>query len=298
MFNQHTEMRDQLQNRHDKMVNDVNGFTNCRVELHGLDMTRDVTGPSSKELLGQADIGMSREGDKSCMCIIYNEGCSGGRRRLAESEIIVNTMENHHGAKMIKIMNEFGSTLGIDLNNVKGFFLALKDSMVELQDSVDRIAERLDMEVIDPKTNEAKSKKSKKSKAMKDDGGEEEVPDEESLFNRNLHETGVEGEEKASGNEEAKRTAEAMELKLDSVEKKMDSVENKMTGITIKDEVELIKGKVDKIEGKVDKIEAKVQSMEGKVESMESKVDKIEKSMEELKDMLSKLVMGGGAAAV
>ena len=293
MFNQHTEMRDQLQNRHEKMVNDVNGFTNCRVELQGLDMTRDPTGPSSKELLGQADIGM-REGDKSCMCIIFNQGCSGGRRRLAESEIIVNTMENHQGAML---MEELNASEEREIN-MENSFLAMRDRMVELQDSVDRIAEKLDMEVIDPKTNEAKSKKSKKSKAIKDDGGEEEVPDEESLFNRNLHETGVEGEEKASGNEEAKRTAEAMELKLDSVEKKMDSVENKMTGITIKDEVELIKGKVDKIEGKVDKIEAKVQSMEGKVESMESKVDKIEKSMEELKDMLSKLVMGGGAASV
>ena len=63
--------------------------------------------------------------------------------------------------------------------------------MVELQDSVDHIhiAEKLDMEVIDPKMNEAKSKKSKKSKATKDGGGA--IPDEESLFNRNLHETGV-----------------------------------------------------------------------------------------------------------
>ena len=60
--------------------------------------------------------------------------------------------------------------------------------MVELQDSVDHIhiAEKLDMEVIDPKMNEAKSKK---SKATKDGGGA--IPDEESLFNRNLHETGV-----------------------------------------------------------------------------------------------------------
>ena len=174
-------------------------------------------------------------------------------------------------------------------------FLAMRDRMVELQDSVDRIAEKLDMEVIDPKMN-AKSKKAKKSKAIKDDGGGEEVPDEESLFNRNLHEAGFVGER--VDNDEIKKTVEAIEVKLDSVEKKMDSVENKMTGITIKEEVELIKGKVDKIEGKVDKIEAKVQSMEGKVESMESKVDKIEKSMEELKDMLSKLVMGGGAAAV
>ena len=271
MFNQHTEMRDQLQNRHEKMVNDVNGFTNCRVELQGLDMTRDVTGPSSKELLGQADINMGRERDKSCMCIIYNEGCSGGRRRLAESEIIVNTMENHQGAML---MEELNASEEREIN-MENSFLAMRDRMVELQDSVDRIAEKLDMEVIDPKTNEAKSKKSKKSKAIKDDGGEEEVPDEESLFNRNLHETGVEGEEKASGNEEAKRTAEAMELKLDSVEKKMDSVENKMTGITIKDEVKV---------------------MREEVREMKGKVDKIEKSMEELKDMLSKLVMGGGAA--
>ena len=49
MFNQHTEMRDQLQNRHEKMVNDVNGFTNCRVELQGLVTTRDPTGPSQKK---------------------------------------------------------------------------------------------------------------------------------------------------------------------------------------------------------------------------------------------------------
>ena len=276
MFNQHTEMRDQLQNRHEKMVNDVNGFTNCRVELQGLDMTRDVTGPSSKELLGQADIDMGREGDKSCMCIIFTQGCSSGRRRLAESEIIVNTMENHQGAML---MEELNASEEREIN-MENSFLAMRDRMVELQDSVDRIAEKLDMEVIDPKTNEAKSKKSKKSKAIKDDGGGEEVPDEESLFNRNLHETGFVGER--VDNDEIKKTVEAIEVKLDSVEKKMDSVENKMTGITIKDEVKVMR--------------EEVREMKGKVESMESKVDKIEKSMEELKDMLSKLVMGGGAA--
>ena len=290
MFNQHTEMRDQLQNRHEKMVNDVNGFTNCRVELQGLVTTRDPTGPSQKELLGQADIDRGRKGDKSCMCIIFNQGCSSGRRRLAESEIIVNTMENHQGAMLMEELNE-SEEREINMENS---FLAMKDRMVELQDSVDRIAEKLDMEVIDPKTNEAKSKKSKKSKAMKDDGGEEEVPDEESLFNRNLHEAGFVGER--VDNDEIKKTVEAIEVKLDSVEKKMDSVENKMTGITIKDEVKVMREEVREMKGKVDKIEAKVQSMEGKVESMESKVDKIEKSMEELKDMLSKLVMGGGAA--
>ena len=266
MFNQHTEMRDQLQNRHEKMVNDVNGFTNCRVELQGLDMTRDVTGPSSKELLGQADIDRGRKGDKSCMCIIFTQGCSSGRRRLAESEIIVNTMENHQGAMLMEELNE-SEEREINMENS---FLAMKDRMVELQDSVDRIAEKLDMEVIDPKTNEAKSKKSKKSKAIKDDGGGEEVPDEESLFNRNLHETGFVGER--VDNDEIKKTVEAIEVKLDSVEKKMDSVENKMTGTEIKDEVELIKGKVKSMEIKVDKIEGKV--------------DKIEKSMEELKDMV------------
>ena len=271
MFNQHTEMRDQLQNRHDKMVNDVKEYTNCRVELQGFDITRDPTGPSQKELLEKADIDRGRKGDKSCMCIIFTQGCSSGRRRLAESEIIVNTMENHQGAML---MEELNASEEREIN-MENSFLAMRDRMVELQDSVDRIAEKLDMEVIDPKTNEAKSKKSKKSKAMKDDGGEEEVPDEESLFNRNLHETGFVGER--VDNDMIKKTVEAMEVKLDSVEKKMDSVENKMTGIAMKDEVELIKGKV---------------------ESMERKVDKIEKSMEELKDMLSKLVMGGGAAAV
>ena len=278
MFNQHTEMRDQLQNRHDKMVNDVNGFTNCRVELQGLVTTRDPTGPSQKELLGQADIDRGRKGDKSCMCIIFNQGCSSGRRRLAESEIIVNTMENHQGAMLMEELNA-SEEREINMENT---FLAMRDRMVELQDSVDRIAEKLDMEVIDPKMNEAKSKKSKKSKAIKDDGGEEEVPDEESLFNRNLHETGFVGER--VDNDEIKKTVEAIEVKLDSVEKKMDSVENKMTGITIKDEVKVMR--------------EEVREMKGKVESMESKVDKIEKSMEELKDMLSKLVMGGGAAGV
>ena len=276
MFNQHTEMRDQLQNRHEKMVNDVNGFTNCRVELQGFDITRDPTGPSQKELLEKADIDRGRKGDKSCMCIIFTQGCSSGRRRLAESEIIVNTMENHQGAML---MEELNASEEREIN-MENSFLAMRDRMVELQDSVDRIAEKLDMEVIDPKTNEAKSKKSKKSKAIKDDGGGEEVPDEESLFNRNLHETGFVGER--VDNDEIKKTVEAIEVKLDAVQKKMDSVENKMTGITIKDEVKVMR--------------EEVREMKGKVESMESKVDKIEKSMEELKDMLSKLVMGGGAA--
>ena len=231
---------------------DINPYTNCRVELHGLDMTRDVTGPSSKELLGQADMTVGRVGDDSCMCIIYNEGCSSSSgRRLAGDVIKVNdSMQNHQGAKMIA-----------KLIKSEELVQAIDDRMFTLQNSMDRIVGRLDMEVLKPK-----KPKSKKPKAVKDDGN---------LFNRKLGETGV-----GDDGDEIKLTIETMKGKLDSVEKEIE-----ITSIAMNEEV---KGMKEEVKG-----------MKDKVSKMEGKVDKIEKSMEELKDMLSKLlVMGGGGAAV
>ena len=156
----------------------------------------------------------------------------------------------------------------IDVESKEDAIQATLDVMI---DAITAVQVKLDMEpTIDPKVNNDKSKKPKarKPKAVKDDGGEE-IPDEKSLFNRNLLETGNDG---------MKRTIEAMEGKLDSVEEEI-----KTTSIAVQDEVELIKGEV--------------KGMKVKVESMESKVDKIEQSMKNIEDMLSKLLTTGGVAA-
>ena len=63
---QHTQVREELQTRHTTVVNYVNAYTNCRVELHGYDVaimnTPDYNGPLSKELLLAADDDLEREG--------------------------------------------------------------------------------------------------------------------------------------------------------------------------------------------------------------------------------------------
>jgi len=149
----------------------------------------------------------------------------------------------------------------------------LQQSLHRIDLAVAAIEKKLDI-VPDPKIS--KSKKSKKSKAVKpnSDAGEVQEEEEEStgIFERKLLETGGVGDEKAEvDNDEMKRSIVAMERKLNSVEKEI-----KTTGIAMKDEVKGIKEEV---------------------KGMKGKVDKIEKSMEELKDMLSQLVMGGGAVA-
>ena len=124
---QHTQMRDQLQTRHTTMINVVNAFTNCRVELHGYDVTRDVNGPTAKELLLQADLDLGRTGQYSCKCLIYPDaGCpteltdAASRRRLGLPDSIkVATIGNQHGEKMQllitqnedKTMKELGKLL-------------------------------------------------------------------------------------------------------------------------------------------------------------------------------------------
>lgn len=44
MHDQHLAMRSQLQKRHEDILNKVNIYTNCRVDLHGIDMVRDTSG--------------------------------------------------------------------------------------------------------------------------------------------------------------------------------------------------------------------------------------------------------------
>ena len=207
---------------------------------------------------------------------------SGGRRRLQDSSPIFNfedvvweddsivsqqTVILEKEEKILENEEMMMKELG-DIEKKEDTIQATLDVMV---DAITAVQVKLDMEpTIDPKVNNDKSKKPKarKPKAVKDDGGEE-IPDEKSLFNRNLLETGNDG---------MKRTIEAMEGKLDSVEEEI-----KTTSIAVQDEVELIKGEV--------------KGMKVKVESMESKVDKIEQSMKNIEDMLSKLLTTGGVAA-
>ena len=147
----------------------------------------------------------------------------------------------------------------VDMKNITR---AIKDRLVTLQETVDGIAKKLDM---NPKKADAKSKKSKKAKSQSQDSEADDA-----LFHRNL--LAVE---------------ERMMDKFDKMESQAKLVESK---------VESIEGKVESMESKVDSMESKVESMENKVQSIEGKVDNMEKTMEEMKDMLSQLMMNRGAA--
>ena len=78
----HTQLRDELQARNVDTSSRINKFTNCRTELHGIDMTRDPdTDPLAKEILH----GVNPE----CGCILFNE-CSDGRRLEEEEDEVEN----------------------------------------------------------------------------------------------------------------------------------------------------------------------------------------------------------------
>ena len=149
----------------------------------------------------------------------------------------------------------------VDMKNITQ---AMKDRMTTLQETIDGIAKKLDM---NPKSD-AKSKKSKKAKSQPKEAQDSETDD--ALFHRNL--LAVE---------------EAVMDKFDKMESQAKLVESK---------VESIEGKVESMESKVDSMESKVESMENKVQSIEGKVDNMEKTMEEMKDMLSQLMTNREAA--
>ena len=145
----------------------------------------------------------------------------------------------------------------VDMKNITR---AMKDRMTTLQETVDSIAKKLD---INPKSSDAKSKKSKKAKSQS-----QHSEADDALFHRNL--LAVE---------------EAVMDKFDKMESQVDSMEK------------TIEGKVESMESKVDSMESKVESMETQVQSIEGKVDNMEKTMEEIKDMLSQLMMRGADVA-
>lgn len=80
MHDQHLAMRSQLQKRHEDILNQVNIYTNCRVDLHGIDMVRDTSGPSSLDIL------LGGPNGDLCRCLFQpdDDGCSDiiARRRL------------------------------------------------------------------------------------------------------------------------------------------------------------------------------------------------------------------------
>jgi len=245
MIKQHTEMRDQLQERHEEMVNDINPYTNCRVELHGLDMTRDTSGPSSKELLGQADMTLGRVGDDSCKCIIYNEGCSSSSgRRLAEHVTkVLDSMPNHQGQKMFDTMT-----------NLKNTVLGMKEERIqgedEIRDTLNKIMEKLDMDtVLDPKKKAKSPKKPKLAKSSEDQ-------EEGDLFKRNL--LAVE---------------EVVNDKFDDMKSQVASVES---------QGKFMESKVESIERKVEAMESKVDSMESKVDNIEKTMEEMKEMLSQL----------------
>jgi len=252
MINQHTEMRDQLQERHEDMVNDINPYTNCRVELHGLDMTRDTSGPSSKEILGQADMTLGRVGDKSCMCIIYYQGCSSSSgRRLAEDVIKVNdSMPNRQGEKMF-------------------------ETMISMMSAMSKIMEKLDMDpVFDPKK---KAKSPKKPKQAKQSESQEDETAQEDIFKRNL----LAVEEVVNDKfDDMKSHGDLLQSNIESMKSQVKSVESNVESIESK--VESMESKVQSIEGKVDNMEKTMDEMKDKIDTMEDKMDTIIEIMTQL----------------
>ena len=260
MMNQHTEMMKQLQDRHTEMLNKVNLFTNCRIELHGYDMSRNpLTDPDAKEML--------KEKNPTCS----NEFFGTGRKLQEEAKIKVNTIENHNSERMMeelkdievnqgdisKVLHdvkslektilgevdeveEYTRSIIDDVDTVEDTDLKIQSTLEIMLSTINAIHAKLNLEPFANKKN-AKSKKSKK--AGKD-----------TLFHRNLLETSA-ADEQTDEEEE-------------SVEKKI-------------------------LFGKVQSIEGKVQSIEGKVQSIEGKVEKIEKSIEELKQLMVAGVAAG-----
>ena len=272
MFDQHTAVRRDLQDRHTSMEDNINKFSECATNHILYETTKAIA---------TANGGVENKTPAPTPSCIDILNLPPSRRRLVEgakeegvNEIIFERLPGYKG-----VSGELGNILE-EVDEVEEKEIEMIDDMHAMDKKIDNMMSamaaiqiKLDMDPtidIDPKVNNDKSKKPKarKPKAVKDDGGEE-IPDKESLFNRNLLET---------GNDEMKRTIEAMEQKLDSVEEEI-----KTTSISMQDEVELIKGEV--------------KGMKVKVESMESKVDKIEQSMKNIEDMLSKLLTTGGVAA-
>ena len=161
----------------------------------------------------------------------------------------------------------------VDMKNITR---ALKDRMATLQETVDNIAKKLD---INPTKSDAKSKKSKKAKSQPKEAQDSETDD--ALFHRNLlavEEVVMDKFDKMES--QAKSMAKTFEGKVESIEGKVESMEI---------QVQSIENKVQSIEGKVDSMESQVQSIKGKVDNMG-------KTMEEMKDMLSQLMMNRAAA--
>jgi len=295
---QHQQMKDQLASQHEIMLNRVNKFTNCRVELHGYDMTRSVFGDSAEDLLLKAN--------PDCRCILFankpeNNDCSTElqRRRLVSEEMIVNSMTNPQGKKLDEVLNNLDEIIDNDeemleelkefeeneeeiIDNqvdMKNITTILEDRMATLQETVDGIAKKLDM---NPKSD-AKSKKSKKAKSQPKEAQDSETDD--ALFHRNL----------LAVEEAVMDKFDKMESQVKLVEGKVDSMEKMIEG-KMESQAKLVETQVQSIEGKVESMETQVQSIENKVQSIEGKVDNMEKTMEEMKDMLSQLMMNRGAA--
>ena len=242
---QHTQIVKDLQDRHTTMVNVVNAFTNCRVELHGYDVTRDVNGTSAEELLLQADSDLGRTGQLSCKCLIYptsllnpdNKCDVASRRRLGLPEpdsIKVGTTGNQHGEKTHRLITENGQKTMKELSKVLNIMVeqerlilgqedAIQETMLNIALAVTAIQTKLDMEPTIPNTNvnneKSKKPKAKKPKAVKDDAGEGR-----DMFKRNLLETGDVGTKAC--NDEIVGKFDTVEKEIKKIEGTVDMVKN------------------------------------------------------------------------
>ena len=270
MFKQHQTMRDQLQETHTNMTQ----FMSCSsmfLSIQQIETTCCYYDENNRQVCTcEVDPPLSVD----CCEILgipVDKHCSNGRR-LVESESIITelvvTYENGHKSLHAELQDVEDKEDTI-INNQA----TLRDRMATLQDTVNAIAMKLDMDP-EPRENDSKSKKSKKAKQVKppDDS------DESDLFTRNL--IGVK---------------EAVNVKFDMMESKVESIETKVKSMEGK--IESMGGKIESMKSQGNSIEGQVKSIESKVESMEGKVESMEKTMEELKDMLSQLMMRGADIA-
>ena len=270
MLNQHTVVRRDLQERHLSMEVNINTYTKCATNhilyetteaiatAHGPGVTNGTPPPSP-----------------NCIDVL---NLSSSRRRLAEGD-------EDEGVNVVTLTlpEGYGGVRG-ELYDIEtkedGFILTMNNMM----NTVNSIAKKLDMDVVEPKKNKPKTpKKPKHAKQSEAQGEEGAQEDEDALFKRNL--LAIEG---------VKDMFDKMESQVKSVESKVESVATKDDVKDVKSKFESTESKVESIEGKVESMEGRVESIEGKVESIEGKVESMEKTMEELKEMLSQLLAKGG----
>jgi len=263
MMQQHTQMRQELQSRHQDITNDVNQYTTCMSNFLGIQIFTALPDATADPL------------DSKCRGIL---GLSGRRLEEGDKENPFNlgvTWGSDSFVSKISQQTEILENLKEKWDDLQSKWDNLQSKLDGITQSVEDVKDRLPT-VSDPNEGGAgKSKprpKAKKHKVdnndvVEDTDAEDQSNIEHHLFERNLLDT-VDYVSNESDIDE----------KMDEMTEKLDSVESEIKTAN-------------------DALNAKVESMKGEVDAIKGKVEKIENSIEDIKDMLSKLLTAGGVAA-